>query len=103
MMTNNRLLSRLTSHFGQSLCDGLAVNGALGVSASTSDLGLGGLSQVGSEVVFGLSLSGVDGGALTEKVGNQLFLNRSLLEIEFIVVDSDPDPCFLKKNEIFTK
>ena len=74
------LLAGLTSHLGESLSNGLAVNGALGVPAGTGNLGLGGLSQVGSEVVFGLGLSGVDGAALSEKVGNQLFLNRSLLK-----------------------
>ena len=74
------LLAGVTSHLGESLSNGLAVNGALGVPAGTGNLGLGGLSQVGSEVVFGLGLSGVDGAALSEKVGNQLFLNRSLLK-----------------------
>ena len=97
-MTNNRLLSRLTSHLGQSLWDGLAVNGAPGVSAGAGDLGAGSLTQVGSEVVFGLGLSGVDGGALTEKVGNQLFLNRSLLEIQFTVLTYDPESLFSKKK-----
>ena len=74
------LLAGLTSHLGESLSNGLAVNGALGVPAGTGNLGLGGLSQVGSEVVFGLGLSGVDGAALSEKVGNQLFFDGSFLK-----------------------
>ena len=74
------LLSGLTSHLGESLSNGLAVNGAPLVPAGTGNLGVGGLSQVSGEVVFGLSLSGVDGAALSEKVGNQLFFDGSFLK-----------------------
>ena len=74
------LLSGLTSHLGESLSNGLAVNGAPLVPAGTGNLGVGSLSQVSGEVVFSLSLSGVDGAALAEKVGNQLFFDGSFLK-----------------------
>ncbi len=67
------------SHLGQSLRNGLAVKRAPGVPAGASNLGLSGLTQVSSQVVFGLSGGGVDGGVLTEKGGDHVLLRGPLL------------------------
>ena len=73
-------MSGLTSHLGKSLSNGLAVDGTPLVPAGTGNLGVGSLSQVSSEVVFSLSLGGVNSAALAEKVGNQLFFDGSFLK-----------------------
>ena len=61
------------------LADGLAVHGALVVAPGASDLGPGGGTQVGGEVVLGLGAGGVDGVVVSEESGNQGLLLAALL------------------------
>lgn len=74
-----KLLRWDTSHLGQSLRNGLAIQRTVLVSASAGNLGAGGLSQVSSQVVFGLGRGRVDGAALSEEGGDQVLLRGPFL------------------------
>ena len=72
------------------LSDGLAVHGALVVTPGASNIGPGGSTQIGSEVVFSLGTGGIDDAVVAEESSDQGLFLIALLSGEGLNLADEP-------------